>query len=515
MGSRDSTLHAPTLAGPDTTLDGSDRANRRPALTILWHPDVRRIGDRALLGTRRIELSRIEPVFEPSGLGEGAPLADQYISHRTPAALLGLAGEGVELSPGDGDAPIKLDGSPLLDRVLLSPGALEAGVILTVARRVVLCLHYARTARPPAVDTLGLVGVSDAISEIRADIQRVAPARTPVLIRGETGTGKELVALAFRAAGGRAAAPFIAVNMAKIPRDRAVAEIFGYEKGAFTGSIAAYAGAFRAAHGGTLFLDELGLTPMEVQVVLLRVLEDGLVQSLGSAKEHKVDVRLIAATDADLNKAMADGSFSPALFERIARYPITLPPLRQRREDIGVLLRHLLRLHLAAHGEPDRLAQPPTAAPWLSASAVAKLALYDWPHNVRQLSNSAERIVIDNLGRPKAELSKRVRDDLQDQSPVTLEAPTGPPSDEQVAEAFKRHQGNLRLAAAELGISRTQFYEARKRNRYLPQLSTISDEDLLASHAANGGDIVRTARDLAVPVKALQDRLARLLPKRR
>ena len=510
MSSRlSTTLHGPTLVGPDTTHHGTASGDRRPALTIVWHPDIRRVGERALLEPRRTPISRLEPIFAGGGAEEGTSLADPYVSYRDPSATIVQLGQGVEIHPGAARVPLKLEGAALNARAVISPEAIESGVLLTIARRIVLCLHYARAPRPASGPDHGIVGVSDSIAAIRAEIERVAPASTPVLIRGETGTGKELVALALRALSPRAAAPFVAVNMAKIQRDRAVADMFGYERGAFTGATSSSPGAFRSADGGTLFLDEVGEMPMEVQVVLLRVSEDGLVQPLGSFQHRKVDVRLVAATDADLTAALADGRFSPALYERLARYPISLPPLRERREDIGVLLRHLLRHHLAAHRQPDRLATDPAGEPWLSASAVAALAAFDWPRNVRQLWNVAERIVLDNLGSAKAELSAKVREDIA--APSTS-APAGaaPPTAEQVAEALKRHAGNIGRAAAELGVSRTTFYELRKRNPYLPQLSKIPDEDILSTHAEHGGDVARTARALSVPVKALQDRLARL-----
>jgi two-component system nitrogen regulation response regulator GlnG len=493
---------------------------------MVWHPDVRRVGARALLSDRRTEISRLQPLFEaPEGPGQGGghPLGDTYISSKTPSVTVSRTGDALEISPGGADAAVKMDGIPLTSPVLLSVADLERGVLLTLARRIVLCLHYARVVPPvEASSQHGLIGVGDSMRIIRGEIDRVADTMTPVLIRGETGTGKELVARALRHASRRAPAAFVAVNMSKLQPDRALAEIFGYERGAFTGAATSYPGQLRSAEGGTLFLDEIGLALLSVQRMLLRVIEDGLVQPLGSPHPpRKVDVRFIAATDTNLEQAIEAGEFSPALFERLARYTINLPPLRKRREDFGVLLLHLLRQHLAALGEPDRLGQADPSQPWLSGSSVAALAAFDWPDNIRQLSNAAERIVIDNRGRTKAELPDAVREKISRIAQPAVTAPqsrpsssSGTPSDKQVAEAFDRHGGNLKDAAASLGVSRTTFYELRQRSPLLPNLSKITDAELLAAHAEHAGDVGRMAQELRVPVKALQVRLGRLLRKR-
>jgi two-component system nitrogen regulation response regulator GlnG len=203
---------------------------------------------------------------------------------------------------------------------------------------------------------LGLLGASDAIEEVRRAITRVPHDETLVLLRGETGTGKELAAKALHDSSDRSKGPFVPVNMGAVNSTLAASALFGHERGAFTGATEAQAGYFRAAHGGTLFLDEIGFMPYEVQPHLLRVIQDHMVQSLGSPRARKVDVRIIAATDLALEKAVNDGRFVSSLYSRLTNgVTINLPPLRERREDIGLLLVKLLSERFGSAAELQRI----------------------------------------------------------------------------------------------------------------------------------------------------------------
>src|SRR6185436_13729067 len=185
-------------------------------------------------------------------------------------------------------------------------------------------------------------------------------------LRGETGTGKELLARAIHQASSRRAAPYFALNMAAIPASLAAAELFGAAKGAFTGADRRRVGYFGRAQGGTLFLDEIGELPADLQPLLLRVLENGEIQPVGGEETLRVDVRILAATDANLESAIEEGRFRAPLFHRLSGYELRLPSLRERRDDIGRLFIHFLRQELAALGEADRLADPgPEGRPWL------------------------------------------------------------------------------------------------------------------------------------------------------
>ena len=228
-----------------------------------------------------------------------------------------------------------------------------------------------------------IVGNSVAIREIRGLVRFAAQTNASVLITGPAGTGKELVAHALHRASQRAAAPFIAVNSGAIPRELIESELFGHEKGSFTGAIARRIGHFESAHNGTLFLDEIGEMPLDMQVRLLRVLEDQKVRRIGSNDDVRVDVRLIAATHQCLESAIAEGRFRADLFYRLNVLPIELPALAERLEDIPMLVQHFLSRGFAADNPPV-----------FTDEAMAILMAHDWPGNVRELKNLVERAAV-------------------------------------------------------------------------------------------------------------------------
>jgi transcriptional regulator with GAF, ATPase, and Fis domain len=213
----------------------------------------------------------------------------------------------------------------------------------------------------------------------------VAPTDVAVLLLGETGTGKELLARALHERSPRSARPFLRVNCAAIPASLIESELFGHEKGAFTGALAARAGRFEAARGGSLFLDEIGELGIDVQAKLLRVLQDGTFERVGSSRTMRSDVRIIAATNRDLERAMAEGRFREDLYYRLNVFPIRLPPLRDRREDIPLLVWSIISRRQRALGR--RITDVPKRA-------MQALTAYDWPGNVRELENVVERALV-------------------------------------------------------------------------------------------------------------------------
>jgi two-component system nitrogen regulation response regulator NtrX len=229
-----------------------------------------------------------------------------------------------------------------------------------------------------------LVGGSTAMDELRALIARVAPTESRVLITGESGTGKELVASAIHRQSARANKPFVTVNSAALPRDLVESEMFGHERGAFTGATERRQGRFELADGGTLFLDEVGDLGPEAQAKLLRVLEGGVVERVGGERPFAVNVRVLAATNKDLQQAVRQGQFREDLWFRLNVVPIHIPPLRARPEDIAPLVRHFADRCTARLGRPVHL----------DAGVVPLLAAYSWPGNVRELANIIERLAI-------------------------------------------------------------------------------------------------------------------------
>jgi transcriptional regulator with GAF, ATPase, and Fis domain len=230
-----------------------------------------------------------------------------------------------------------------------------------------------------------IVGTSPALARVLAQVEQVAPTDAAVLLLGETGTGKELVARAIHDRSRRRDRPLVTVNCAALPATLVESELFGYEKGAFTGALQRTIGRFEVAHGGTLFLDEIGELPLDVQAKLLRVLQTGQFERLGAPRTHRADVRLVAATNRDLEREVREGRFRKDLYYRLSVFPIALPPLRERREDVPLLVWHFIERRQADLGRsvkrvPERL--------------MRAFSAHDWPGNVRELENVVERALI-------------------------------------------------------------------------------------------------------------------------
>jgi len=243
----------------------------------------------------------------------------------------------------------------------------------------------ARPEEPAGRGRFRLVGESAAIAQVYAVIDKVADTPSTVLISGESGTGKELIARALHENSARAGGPFIKINCAAIPKALMESELFGYEKGAFTGAVGAKPGRFELAHGGTLFLDEIGEIPVEMQVKLLRVLQESEFERVGGIKTIKVDVRLVTATNRDLLQEIGTGNFREDLYYRLNVVPIHIPPLRERRADIGLLVDHFIAKF------NERLKKDITG---VERDAVSRLMAYNWPGNIRELENMIERTML-------------------------------------------------------------------------------------------------------------------------
>ncbi len=257
-------------------------------------------------------------------------------------------------------------------------------------RAVIQALSVRRLAErewvmPPEAGARPLVGASPAMEKVYALIRKAGPSDAAVLVLGETGTGKELVAAALHEASPRRERPFVKVHCGAVPEDLLESELFGHEKGAFTGAVRGKPGKFELAEGGTLFLDEAGTMSPAMQVKLLRALQSGEFDRVGGTQTLKVDVRVVAATNSDLKKAVAEGRFRDDLYYRLNVVPIALPPLRERREDIPALARFFLDRSARKSGRP---------APEFAPDALEALAAARWEGNVRQLENLVERLVV-------------------------------------------------------------------------------------------------------------------------
>ena len=323
----------------------------------------------------------------------------------------------------------------------------------------------------PATDpgAPGMIGSCAPMQVVQERIRRVAPTSATVLITGETGTGKELVARAIHSASQRADKPLVCVNCAAIPESLIESELFGYEKGAFTGAASNRIGLIEAADGGTLFLDEIGELPVEAQARLLRFIQEGEIRAIGAVQSRKVDVRLIAATHRNLKALSEEGRFRPDLYYRINVLQISLPPLRERGRDVLRIAEELLRDAARRHERP---------ALHFSGEAVQAITSYHWPGNVRELENAIERAVILCEGTEIPNQALGIDLDLVDVSELsgpehTLPTDTrnteDPSEDLSLEEYFQRfvlqnqdHMSETELAR-KLGVSRKCLWERRQR----------------------------------------------------
>jgi two-component system, NtrC family, nitrogen regulation response regulator GlnG len=504
-----------------------------PGLTILHHPDAERAGERValagLVSGRREALARGEPAFSQPGSALLRPLADPYLSRQAIRILPGAEPGGICLGCGESRTAVVVDGEPVAGDLEISPARLERGAILLLAGRVVLLLSRLDPVGVAGAPAFGLVGESAPMLALRREIQRVAGLDVPVLLRGETGTGKELIARALHDAGRRRERPYLAVNMAAVPATLAAAELFGASRGAYTGADRKRDGYFQRADGGTLFLDEVGETPPEVQALLLRALESREIQPVGSDEVRRVDVRLIAATDADLEGSVAAGRFRAPLLHRLAGYDIRVPPLRERRDDFGRLFLHFVRLELVGAGEAGRLAVPPGRPSWIPAPLVARLAAFDWPGNVRQLRNAARQIVIAgrDAGEPGMWLqAERLLQEAVRPAPPRDTDSTGaslgetPPrkayrspeevTDDELLAALRVNRWRIQRAAAQLGISRGSLYDRIEKSQRIRKAADLSREEIEACRARCGGDLDAMVEALEVSRRGLQRRMTQL-----
>jgi DNA-binding NtrC family response regulator len=300
-----------------------------------------------------------------------------------------------------------------------------------------------------------IVWVSEAMRRVMNLVERVAAGESRVCILGETGTGKELVARAVHDKSPRRGGPFIAVNCAAVPQELIESELFGHEKGAFTGAAARHVGKFEQADGGTLFLDEIGDMPAMMQAKLLRVLEEGEIERVGGSQPVRVDVRVVVATHRNLEEQVAAGGFRQDLYHRVVVFPIVLPPLRERRGDVPVLVEHFARAISEQNGWKPKA---------FTAEAVALLERNSWPGNVRELRNCVERLLL-------------LADEAVDEATVGLALPHGAPGAtphsesgalaarveaferETILAELKRHNRNMSETARALGLERSHLYK--------------------------------------------------------
>ncbi|MBV6320927.1 sigma 54-interacting transcriptional regulator [Duganella violaceipulchra] len=507
---------AVTVFDPEYTLTSHSAApgqarGRLLALTILWHPERERAGEQHVLapGNAELELNRFAPLFAAAG-SAATPLGHRCIA-RDSLRLRRDADDQLHIAMPLSRMSVELNGALLTADARLTPQQLDDGAILLLGGMVLLCAHW-MDSLPRANSIPTLLGVSSAAIKVRELIRQVAATDVPVLLLGATGSGKEVVARAIHHASARRAAPLVSVNMATLSDTLAAADLFGAEKGAYTGAQASRPGWFAEAGEGTLFLDEIGNAPAAIQPMLLRVLECGAYRPLGARSDAQARARLIAATDQDLEW----GGFNQPLLRRLEGFVIRLPPLRERRADIGLLILHFLRDWEARAGGQAQL----------PAAFVGALCRYDWPGNVRQLASAVQRTLI-ALQAGEAPSFEALRLPAEGSrvapsagaptaaiEPTAPAAPTTVPpagrtrlsdlSGQAVIAAMEQHGWCIRAAALALGVSRPSMYKLIDAHPAIRSLAAIPPREIDAALDQHGPDPVRCAAALRTPSEPLR-----------
>jgi two-component system, NtrC family, response regulator HydG len=402
----------------------------RSAPTTAWVVEVQDEG-----GARRLALSG-EQLIVGSSAGAGLVLDDATVSARHCALRVCDGAVAIEdLGSRNGTF---VGGA----RVREAHGQAGTLVALGHSTLVISTVDPGEPAEAPGEPLAGIAGSSIAMRRLADQVRRLARHALPVLIAGESGTGKELLARALHAEGPRRSRPFVAINVTAVPRDLVESELFGHERGAFTGAHARREGAFADAEGGTLFLDEIGDLPLEAQPKILRALDGYEVRRVGGAGGgRRADVRVVAATHARLEQRVNRGEFRRDLFHRLECFVIHVPPLRERRGDIGVIARELLR-QLAPEVGPRAL----------TAAAVARLAVHAWPGNVRELRNALCRAADASADRSRIgadDVDRALRREGRELAKCM--------TSERARELLRDSAGNLSAAARAAGLPRTSF----------------------------------------------------------
>jgi two-component system nitrogen regulation response regulator GlnG len=460
----------------------------------------------------RAAISRTSPVFRtPDGRSSG-PLASRRITRRP----LELERRGATLVVRDAaGSAVEVNGQPLAGERTFDASQIAEGLVVLVGNDLVLWIGWVE-AVDPAPPVAGLVGESSPMRLLRQQIHRVAELDVPVLLRGETGAGKELVAAAIHRYSRRARARYVAVNVAGLAPSIAASELFGHRRGAFTGAFEERKGYFAQADGGTLFLDEIGDAATEVQALLLRVVQEGEIQPVGG-NMRRVDVRLVAATDSDLEAAVVERKFREPLWRRFS-YEIHVPPLRARQDDVGILFLHLLRERLEEMGAGDPLAaNRADDVSFVPARLIAEMARCRWPGNVRELANVALKFAIDNRQRPRGRVTSELLAMLRARRDEAI--PRGAPPvgrrsadlpDTELMAVLRAERYSTERTARRLGISKSYLYKRLGRNPEARRARDLSSGEIQSALAAARGNLPDAAARLQISERALRLHLRRL-----
>ncbi|MCK6575446.1 sigma 54-interacting transcriptional regulator [Myxococcota bacterium] len=474
---------------------GSDAGDGAPVVEFAYHADLRRIGERTradALSPKSVPvvIGRAGPLFERPDATGGDPWEDPCISRSQLSVAWDARNRVFHVGPIEG-ARRGLD--PIA-------GPLPVGTRLNIEDRATLLFTRRRMA--PGETRLGFVGESNVMWNVRDTLRRLAFSSKPVLVMGETGTGKELAARALHRCSGRPEDRFRALNCAALPATLIESELFGHERGAFTGAERRREGLVGEADGGTLFLDEIGDLPLEAQAKLLRFLAEGSFKRVGGTVEMPADIAVVAATHRNLPQMVEAGRFRQDLYQRIGALTVTMPPLRERREDIPLLV--LACLRDAERRGLFTFEPASTRAPRIGRAFFDALTSYDWPGNVRQLHGVIERLVLFGPAAALASLSAGPAE-----SPPRGEKKarrSRPPTADEIVEALERADFVKAKAAEALGVSRNTL-DKHMRAFDLVGPMELTDERLKDSFTRHRGDREAMARELRISLRGLKLRL--------
>ena len=406
---------------------------------------------------------------------------EQFLTHRPAVVLLDLGLPPNPTTPDEGLATLsEILSLDKLAKIVIITGQAEKGIALRAVGsgaydiigkpadmdelQMLLkrCFHVAQLEREfhqmhQQLNTEsfeGILGTNARMQSVFDSIKKVAPSSAPVLILGESGTGKEMVARAIHQRSPRKPEPFVAINCSAIPESLMESELFGHEKGAFTGAHQMRKGRIESANGGTLFLDEIGEIPLPIQVKLLRFLQEQKIERVGGRQEITVDVRVVSATNANLKKGMQQGTFREDLYYRIAVVQLLLPPLREREEDINFIAQQFLQKICQEIGKPGLTFGP---------EAIRALRHHAWPGNVRELQNRVRRAAIMSEGKRVTAQDLELAPTAATPQPSTLKEAREAVEREMVTQTLKKNAGKITSTAADLGISRPTLYELMEK----------------------------------------------------
>ena len=505
------------------------RPVRFPALTVVSHPDPTRIGAVAVLdelvqgGTVSLSRGMLDFILPKEKIGFA--LEDPFLS-REPIRFSLFENQDLRIDTGRSRTDFAIGVKPIQGQQRIAASAWQRGIPMVLANRITLFFHQSGQPLVGHPD-FGMIGAGDTMAALRGEIRRILDLEVTTLIRGKSGSGKERVAQAIHHHGRRQGRPFVSVNFGAIPASLAASELFGAVRGAFTGAGPARPGFFARADRGTIFLDEIGEAQPDVQAMLLRVLETGEMFPVGSATPQKVDVRIIAATDADLGQMVSRNQFREALFHRLSGYTIWVPELIERKEDMGRLFLHFAQAIRRDAGLPPwRPSENPRTPPWFPPSIAVPLLEYDWPGNVRQLQNLVRQLVIGNREKPQLEWTEPARKLLgkigklqggEAYSVLVGQPRQGPPrkrpseiSEAELIAALKRHRWNFKATAEGLGISRASLYTLSGQCPKIGRAEDLDEETLRQAWERSGGSVSQMADQFSVSRKALRQRLRSL-----